>query len=224
MPDDRVDGAAPGDVERLPSGRHRLSRAFVADHQVRRILAAVVEVAGADGFGQLTVDAIIARAGVSRATFYVHFRNKEDAFLRAYDALFTRMMERVVEAYRGRPDALGRLRGGIGALLEFLAEDPAAARTWVVESMAAGPAAAVRRDEALAALSTIVADNMRELYPHYPDPDLTAETIVGGIYQVVYTRIQRGEAAALPELLPGLLNAFASPDLDRWGPGAAAGA
>ncbi|MBW8484042.1 TetR/AcrR family transcriptional regulator [Actinomadura parmotrematis] len=212
----------PAELRRLPSGRHRLSPDFVAGHQVNRILAAVVEVTGTAGVRELTVDAIIGRAGVSRATFYVHFRNKEDAFARAYDEVVERLMGSVVAAYRDAPgaDAPSRLRAGLAAFLEFLAADPPAARTCVVESMAAGPAAAARRDAAIGAFAQLIADNVRELYPHYPDPDLMAETIVGGIYQVAYTRIRRGEIADLPGLLPGLLGSFAVPDPDRWGPAA----
>ncbi|WP_018653140.1 TetR/AcrR family transcriptional regulator [Actinomadura flavalba] len=211
------------DLTRLPSGRHRLSRDYVAHHQRSRILGAVVQVAAADGYQALTVDAIIAAAGVSRATFYQHFRNKEDVFLRATDAAFERMMERVVRAYTGEPDAISRFSAGLGALLDFLATDAATARACIVEAPTAGPAAAARMDDALAAFAQVIAVNMRELYPHYPDPDLLAETIIGGIYQVVYRRVRRGEEADLPGLRSGLLNSFALPDLNRWGPDAASG-
>jgi AcrR family transcriptional regulator len=206
---------------RLPSGRHRLSRDYVAGHQVARILTAVVDIAGTAGYRTLTVDSIIANAGVSRATFYVHFKNKDDAFLRASDLVVGQMMDSVVDAYQGEPDATGRVRASLGALLAYLSENPRAARTCIVESMSAGPLAAERRDSALAAFAQVVTDNMHELFPHYPNPELMAETIVGGIYQVAYSRIARGETADLPALLDGLLHTFAVPDPDRWGPGAA---
>ncbi|KAB2365979.1 TetR/AcrR family transcriptional regulator [Actinomadura montaniterrae] len=212
-------GRAPG---RLPSGRHRLSRDYVAGHQVARILAAVVEIAGTAGYRSLTVDSIIANAGVSRATFYVHFKNKDDAFLRASDVIVEQMMDRVVEAYQGEPDAPGRVRASLGALLGYLSENPRAARMCVVESMSAGPLAAERRDRALAAFAQVVTDNMHELFPHYPNPELMAETIVGGIYQVAYSRIARGETESLPGLRDGLLYTFAAPDPERWGPDAPA--
>ncbi|MGI5323164.1 TetR/AcrR family transcriptional regulator [Actinomadura nitritigenes] len=211
-------GRAPG---RLPSGRHRLSRDYVAGHQVARILAAVVEIAGTAGYRGLTVDSIIADAGVSRATFYVHFKNKDDAFLRASDVIVEQMMDRVVEAYQGEPDATGRVRASLGALLAYLSENPRAARMCIVESMSAGPLAVERRDRALAAFAQVVTDNMHELFPHYPSSELMAETIVGGIYQVAYARIARGETATLPELRDGLLYTFAAPDPERWGPDAA---
>ncbi|GLW61927.1 hypothetical protein Arub01_01710 [Actinomadura rubrobrunea] len=217
-----ADAGAAGarNVAKLPSGRHSLSRDFVARHQISRIIAAVIEVTGTAGYAHLTVDSIIARAGVSRATFYVHFKNKEDAFLRAYDVTIQRLMEHVTRAYQGEADAPGRLRAGLAAFLEFLAAEPLTARTFIVECLAAGPAAAARRDAAKQEFAQVVVDNMRELFPHYPEPELMAETIVGGIYEVAYTRIRRGETAELPNLLTGLLAAFAVPDPDRWGPDA----
>jgi AcrR family transcriptional regulator len=215
-----MDRDGVGELRRLPSGRHRLSRDYVAGHQVSRILAAVVEIAGTEGYRSLTVDSIIANAGVSRATFYVHFKNKDDAFLRAYDREVGQMMDSVVDAYRGEPDALSRVRTGVGEFLRYLAAHPRAARMCVIESLSAGPVAATRRDQTLAAFAQVVTDNMHELFPHYPSPELLAETVVGGIYQVAYARISRDETARLPELLDGLLHTFALPDTDRWGPDA----
>ncbi|MGI5164851.1 TetR/AcrR family transcriptional regulator [Spirillospora sp. CA-253888] len=210
----------PPDRGRLPSGRHRLPRDYVAQHQIARIISAVMEVAGKVGYAQLTVDAIIAHAGVSRATFYVHFKNKEGAFLRAYDVMVERLMEHVTAAYQEESEALDRLRAGLSAFLGFLADEPLAARTFIVECLAAGPAAAARRDRAKQAFAQLVEVNMRETFPHYPEPGLMAETMVGGIYEVAYTRIRRGETAELPQLLNGLLAAFAVPDPERWGPDA----
>ena len=38
-----------------------------------------------------------------------------------------------------------------------------------------------------------------------------AETIVGGIYEVVYARIVRGEVSQLPELVPDLVHSVLFP-------------
>ena len=42
---------------------------------------------------------------------------------------------------------------------------------------------------------------------------MTAETIVGGIYEVVYTRVLRGEIRDLPALVPDLTYAALLPYL-----------
>src|SRR5215510_16276228 len=87
---------APGQAERasisrrrpdqLPSGRHGLLPSFVAANQRERILSAVAQATAELGYADMSVEEITARAGVSRRTSYEHFKNKEDAFLAAYDA------------------------------------------------------------------------------------------------------------------------------------------
>jgi len=51
-----------------------------------------------------------------------------------------------------------------------------------------------------------------ETEPHgLRPPELTAETIVGGIYEVVYSRILQGQATELPALLPDLAYSMMQP-------------
>jgi hypothetical protein len=74
----------------------------------------------------------------------------------------------------------------------------------IVEALAAGPDAIARRNSAMAAFADLIEENARVLgTPIEPQP-ITAETIVGGIYEVVYTRIVRGDIRQLPDLLPDL--------------------
>jgi AcrR family transcriptional regulator len=95
-------------ADQLPSGRHGLLRSFVAANQRERILAAVTQAAAELGYAEMSVEAIIVRAGVSRRTFYEHFKNKEDAFLAAYDAVVHRTVTRVRRAYLNETTALER--------------------------------------------------------------------------------------------------------------------
>jgi AcrR family transcriptional regulator len=177
----------------------------VVENQRDRILSAVADVASVAGYRDMTVEDVIVTAGLSRRTFYEHFKNKEDAFLAAYDAVVLELLRVVQEAYLPEKSFAARLRAGLAAFLEFLAQEPAFARTCIVEALAAGPAAVARRNEAMAAFATIIAENAREVGTTLEPHPLTAETIVGGIYEVVYTRIVRGDIRQLPELLPDLL-------------------
>src|ERR671918_1641864 len=82
----------------LPPGRHGLSRDYVAQNQRERILAAVADVTSAASYAEMTVEDVIVTAGVSRRTFYEHFKNKDEAFLAAYDAVSGQLVEQVMAA------------------------------------------------------------------------------------------------------------------------------
>jgi AcrR family transcriptional regulator len=199
---------------RLPSGRHGLSRSFVAANQRARILSAAAHAAAELGYAEMSVEAIIARAGVSRRTFYEHFRNKEDAFFAAYDAAVHQLARHIRRAYLNETTARERMRAGIGAFLQFLAGGPEFARMCIVEVLAAGPRAIARRNEAMRMFAEIIEDNIHELVPSCRRPALTAETIVGGIHEAVFSRILAGRTDELPGLADDLLVAILMLDVD----------
>jgi hypothetical protein len=93
---------------------------------------------------------------------------------------------------------------GLRSFLEFVASEPAFARMCIVEVLAAGPEAIKRRNDTMGAFAALIDGKANELLEGKVPPALTAETVVGGIYEVVYTRVLRGEISDLPGLLPDL--------------------
>jgi AcrR family transcriptional regulator len=205
-----ADGVAS---RKLPTGRHGLSRSFVAQNQRDRILAAVADACSAKGYGDMSVEDIIATAGVSRRTFYEHFKNKEHAFLAAYEAVLAQLFARVNGAVDAAEELPDKVRAGLGAFLGFLANEPAFAKMCIVDVLAAGPEAVARRDGAMRAFAQLITTNARTVLGDGgpPSVDLMAETVVGGIYEVVYARVMRGELEELPGLLPDLVYAVLLP-------------
>jgi AcrR family transcriptional regulator len=191
----------------------------VAENQRERILAAVADVVSAASYADMTVEGIIVTAGISRRTFYEHFKNKDDAFLAAYDEAAEQLLTAVRPAYELREGFAEQMETGIGTFLALLAADPAFARMFIVEVMAAGPEAIRRRNDITRTFADLIDRNAQELLAGKVAPGLTAETIVGGIYEVVYTRVLRGEIRNLPALLPDLTYSALLPYL---GPEAAA--
>jgi AcrR family transcriptional regulator len=188
-----------------------LPRAFVVENQRERILSAVADVTSVAGYRDMSVEDVIVTAGVSRRTFYEHFKNKDDAFLAAFDAVLAQLSTALLEAVEPEEPGAPRLRAGLAAFLDFIAREPAFARMCIVEALAAGSDAVTRRNAAMAAFARILDENARALgTPPHP-PELTAETIVGGIYEVIYTRIVRGEIRELPRLLPDLMYSVVLP-------------
>jgi AcrR family transcriptional regulator len=73
--------------------------AHVSEMQRRRLLSAIMEVLGDNGYEGATVGRICKRAGVSRRTFYDLFDDREDCFLDAFELGIERLAERVAPAY-----------------------------------------------------------------------------------------------------------------------------
>lgn len=137
-----TDGA-PGP---LPRGRHSLTREEVSASQRMRMMLGMADAMVEKGFVGTSVADVLARAGVSRETFYQQFDSKLDCFLCAFDAardiLFAQLLDGL-EPDDGTPlERFDRLFTGY---LEALAAQPAFARLFLVEVVAAGPAAVERR-------------------------------------------------------------------------------
>src|SRR5262245_52544405 len=115
----------PPDIpRRLPRGTHGLDRELVAASQRSRLLEAVGRAVADKGYAAATIDDIVRDAGVSKKTFYEHFRDKEDCFIAAYEAASDELYERVRSAQRDpSADWLERTRAGVRAYLRWLSAD-----------------------------------------------------------------------------------------------------
>jgi AcrR family transcriptional regulator len=134
-------------AEKLPHGRHGLSREQVAESQRRRILRAMAEAVAERGYAATPVAEVLRRAGVSRETFYEQFANKEECFLAAYEAGVGIVLEATGVAASADREREGVLDAVLHSYLTTLASDPAIARTFMVEVYAGGEAALARRAE-----------------------------------------------------------------------------
>lgn len=103
-----------------------------------------MEVVSDKGYTATSVADVIARAGVSRETFYEQFGSKQECFLAAFDTAGEIFMASLVGLkIEGSPTE--RVDALLGAYLETLASQPVYARIFLVEVHAAGPEALRRR-------------------------------------------------------------------------------
>lgn len=196
---------------RPPPGRQRLSREFIARHQRARIVAALAEETMDRGYRAVTVADIVRRAGIARNTFYDNFSSKEDCFLATQDFAVEESLARVVEAATDAEGWEARMIAGLGAFLKYVSDEPALARTCIVEALSAGEAAQERYEQSLQAFVPLLRIG-REYSDHGDDlPDTLEETIVGGIFWVIYQRIVLGEAERIQSLLPDLVDFALTP-------------
>ena len=158
----------------------------------------MTEVVAERGFARATVQDVIRRAGVSRETFYQQFQDKEDCFLAALDGAAALLAGGVSKVIADEPAApLDRLDAALGAYLDTLAAEPAAARTFLVEVYGAGDQARARR---VAMLESFV-----ELVIAIVDADddearFRCEALVGAVSSMVTMRVVAGDFESLPKL------------------------
>jgi AcrR family transcriptional regulator len=196
---------------RPPPGRQRLSREFIARHQRARIVTALAEETMERGYRAVTVADIVRRAGIARNTFYDNFASKEDCFLATQDFAVEESLRRVVDAATEEEGWEARLAAGLGAFLKYVAGEPALARTCIVEALSAGPAAQERYEQSMQAFIPLLRIG-REDSPFGDElPDTLEETIVGGIFWVIYQRIVQGETEQIEALLPDLVDFALTP-------------
>jgi AcrR family transcriptional regulator len=178
-----------------------------------RIISALAQESSEQGYQQVTVADIVSRAGIARNTFYENFRSKEDCFLATQEFAMSAALERVVEAAGAFDSWAERVRAGLTAFLDYVAEEPALARTCMVEALSAGPAAVERYEKSQQAFVSLFKLG-RDVSPRGTQlPETMEEAIIGGIFWIVYQRLAVGEEAAIPGLLPELIEFALTPYL-----------
>lgn len=188
---------------RLPRGRHGLPRELVTRSQRERLLAAVVRVAAAQGYESTSVADILEEAGVGRESFYELFADKKACLLAARGLLVDDLAATIEAAYAEPGSWADRVKNGLAAMLDWLADDPAAARVVVVELAAVGPES---REIFQADFARFTALMDAGLETSEPVPGLPQATslAVGGALARVYGEVVRDRAQELPRMLPEL--------------------
>lgn len=207
MPKQSPDKSRP-----LPRGPHALSREEVAQAQRRRLLVAMVECVAEKGYVQTSVADVLARSGVSRATFYQLFPDKEACFREAYRESAAQLTSALVSGLQSdaeNPDEPLRRLGRIMEIyLDTLASRPAFARAFFVEVHAAGEQANAQRQASIEAfidlIETILQGRLR-LGASGADQRFAIKLFVHGVISMATSMIGSGDTARLPGLRRPLL-------------------
>jgi len=189
----------------VANDRSPLVPALARDTQRDRLLHGMAHTVTRRGYAATPVAEVLKAAGVSRRTFYEQFADKEDCFLAAYDAIASVCTERLVAAYHAGETWEDGIALAYDGLLSTLAAEPDFAHLAVVDVLAAGPRALARREAALRRLARFIEFTRERADVVAPPPTLVGQAIVGGIHELVYSKLVRGRAAQLPELTGELL-------------------
>jgi AcrR family transcriptional regulator len=183
----------------------------VPDIQRARIVGSLIEVVRERGAARVTVAHIVARSGVSRRTFYELFTDRDACFMAALEMAIERGAARVLPVFeRGAEGSdrdgvrrvvgsgesaerwRARVRAGLGALLEFLDDEPDLGGLCVVDTLGASPQALQRRAEIVRMLVDAVDAGRKDARAGLKPTRLTAEGVVGGVLGVLYARFAEG--------------------------------
>jgi AcrR family transcriptional regulator len=203
---DRGDRAEPG----LPRGPQALPREAVAAHQRERLFKALVEAVNEQGFMATTISDLVSRAGISRRSFYDHFKNKEECLLAVYDEIVGRLERRLTEAVGSAEGWPAQLEAFLHELFEAAGDRPDLARLVCVEMGAAGPVGVRRWAQDATVMQRLLTDGFQRAPGRGTVPDPVARAIVGAVRRILYLRVRserssRSLRSDLLKLLPDLL-------------------
>ena len=192
----------------VPRGRHAPPLEVRLSVQRRRLFEAAATVFARMGYADATAEAIAREAGMSKATFYEHFANKEECILALFDEAATEIMRAMAAASdeHGHASYEERVSAGVHAFLETLCAFPAQAQTLLVQIIGAGPRAAARRDAILEAFAgALYRDNQRAApkygAPTFASPD-DAFAIIGASIELVSRSLRTGRPSDVLALEP----------------------
>jgi AcrR family transcriptional regulator len=192
----------------VPRGRHAPPLEIRQDRQRARLFAAASAVFARVGYADASAEAIAREAGMSKATFYEHFDNKEDCIVALFDAATELILRNMGEAVAQHLDAdpRTRVRTTLEAFLGTLAQYPEESQTLLVEIVGAGPRAMGRRDRALDAVAAYIVELNRVDAERGRSPQLAsphdAYAITGAVVELASRQIRVGVPADIRELEP----------------------
>ncbi len=174
------------------------------------ILAAIIRVVGIKGYKETAVADVIVEAGTSRTTFYKYFEDKHECFLAAYQMLVEQVFGEVVANCDGEASWTTRMTTGLATIVDRFADEPALARTAVVEVAAAGADARQMHTDAIARFTEYL-DGGRELAAGKELPENISLMSAGAVSGLIFDELLAGRAEQLPDRLPELLFAMLVP-------------
>jgi AcrR family transcriptional regulator len=199
---------------------HERPREMIVRSQRERVIDAMIVTVAKRGYQHTSVSDVIRAAGVSRKTYYEHFRDKEECFVAAYDLIIDHLIGDTREAFGTEAQWRRRVVAGLAVILELLASRKDLARFCVIEILAAGENALARRDEVMRAFAQFIEPGREEVPDGVDISELTAQAVVGGIYSILHEEIRQDRVKNLAGLCPDLVYIALAPYI---GPEEAAG-
>ncbi len=201
--------------ERLPSSRADLPEPLIAHSQRERILTAMAEACAKKGFGAVTIADIVEPAGVSRATFYELFKDKEDCLQATMELSLADAMGRVVEVYSPDKPWATMVRDAAAAFLDLLASRPHFARMALIEAPAAGGRSQEMYASGKRVLQALLDRGRNDPIEEQAIPSSASRGALAAAESLIVGQILAGNTERLGELLPDIVYIVTIPYLGQ---------
>jgi AcrR family transcriptional regulator len=201
--------------EQLPSGRADLVEPLVAHSQRERILNAMAAACAAKGYGAVTIADVVEEAGVSRATFYELFKDKEDCLQASMELSLADAMGRIVEVYSPDKPWATMVRDAAATFLELLASRPEFARMALIEAPAAGGRSLEMYASGKRVLQALLDRGRGDPIEEQGIPSSAGRGALAAAESLIVGQILAGNTERLAELLPDVVYIITIPYLGQ---------
>jgi AcrR family transcriptional regulator len=167
----------------------------------------MVALSAEKGYEATKIGDLAKVAGVSRAAFYDHFKDKKECLLATVEALVEptiALIERSEDAGTGE----ARVRQAVEAFFGLIAAQPAASKMCFIEVYAAGPEGVAEIERVLDVFEQFGVGQFNQIPGRKGMPSQMVRAILGGLQKVVHKRLYSDEAGQLPRL---------AEDIATWG-------
>jgi AcrR family transcriptional regulator len=189
--------------EPLPRGRHKLPASTVRASQRERIVRAMLECVGRDGYEATTVPQVVATARVSRNAFYEFFTDKADCFIAVCDETAQELLGELLELV-SEPDWTEAMWEGTHRYLRWWQQRPTLSRAYLLSLPSVGERAVEQRERHYAAFRAMFADlgrRARAEQPELPElSELVPRVLVLVITELVAEEVRAGRTSRLTSL------------------------
>lgn len=175
-------------------------------NQRSRLVAATIELVAERGYDGTTVRGIVQLAGVSKASFYEQFSGKDECVLAAVDTALRAAATAVLTGESIAGEGRERLRAGLLALAELIAEQPQGASLLLIDGPAAPVAIREHIDRRFGLLQALVRERLTSAPGGRELPEPLVAAIVRGIAHHARRCVRTGRPDRLRDLVDPLLD------------------
>jgi AcrR family transcriptional regulator len=172
--------------------------------QRERLVNAMIELAAEEGFRAVSVAEVSSQAGVSSATFYELFRDKEDCLLAAYEAITEGLFDQLRGIDRdGRVSTPNWSVASVAALdrmLRAVQADPNRGRILFIEALGGRGRIREARKRVLSELESLLEKTLDRASREGHALDIPPIAVIGGVRSIVARRLRTSEEDDLPAL------------------------